>query len=239
MPVPVRIRTPFASARPALRLPLPLEPPMRIDPQEILERIAEGEGRQLEFKRGLPRDAKTARTLCAFANTRGGLLLVGVGDRGELLGAPRPRETVQRLRAIAAEHVDPPVALEAGSVVVGGVPLVWASVPLSARRPHACRDEQGGLSVVVRAGSSNRRATGATLRALAVPRSGSLDPLQRRVLEWVARQHARDPHGVTAAAFARENNVGRQRARRAFTQLELAGRLVAHGTGVRRVFAPA
>lgn len=52
--------------------------------ERLREVIAAGEGRQVEFKRGLPRDEKTARTLVAFANTRGGLLIVGVGDRGEL-----------------------------------------------------------------------------------------------------------------------------------------------------------
>ena len=64
---------------------------MRIDPAELVLSIAEGEGKSLEFKRGLPRDVRVARTLCAFANTRGGLLLIGVGDRGEIVGAPRPR----------------------------------------------------------------------------------------------------------------------------------------------------
>jgi hypothetical protein len=214
---------------------------MRLEPDEVRRRIAGGEGKELEFKRGLPRDAKTARTLCAFANTRGGLLLVGVGDRGELLGAPRPREVLQRLRAIALEHVEPPVPLEAGSLALDGVRLVWASVPLSPRRPHACTDEEGRAAVVVRAGSSNRVATGATLRGIQVQRAGGLDALQRQVLEWVARRQRQAPGAsdATVAAFAREHNVGRQRARRAFTQLELAGRLVGHGAGARRVFAPA
>ncbi|NOT31836.1 MAG: ATP-binding protein, partial [Planctomycetes bacterium] len=76
---------------------------MRLDADELARLIAGGEGKQLEFKRGLPGDPKVARTLCAFANTRGGLLLIGVGDRGELVGAPRPRESMSRLRAVAAE----------------------------------------------------------------------------------------------------------------------------------------
>ncbi len=216
----------------------------RVDlaPDDIQKLVAEREGRKLEFKSGLPRDAKTARTLAAFANTRGGLLLVGVGDRGEILGAPRPRATLERLRAIAAREIEPALAIEAGSVAVAGRTVVWCSVPLSPARPHAVLRADGEREVVVRVGSSNRAASGATLAVIRAQRAnaGGLDALQRSVLEWVERRGraARDPGGnATIAAFAKARNVGVQRARRAFTQLELAGRLVGHGTGSRRVYS--
>src|SRR5262245_16438696 len=102
---------------------------------EILALIAEGEGKQLEFKSGLPRDERAARTLAAFANTRGGTLLVGIGDRGEVLGAPHPRETARKLRAIASANVEPPVSIDVALVDVDGRPIVCCWVPLSASRP--------------------------------------------------------------------------------------------------------
>jgi predicted HTH transcriptional regulator len=211
---------------------------------ELRELVAQGEGKSLEFKRGLPRDEKVARSLCAFANTRGGLLLIGVTDQGGLHGAPRPRETLQRLRAIAAERVDPPLAVEAGIVAVGGVRLVWCSVPLSPQRPHAALDASGERALLVRAGSSNRRASGATLAALqrGPSRKPSLDPLERRVVEWVAeRSLAPHPPGgdATVAGFAKTFNIGLQRARRTFTRLEAAGRLVGHGGRKNRVYSVA
>ena len=211
---------------------------MELAPEELARRIAEGEGKTLEFKRGLPGSPKVARTLAAFANTRGGLLLIGVGDRGELVGAPRPRESLATLRRIAAEWVEPALALQAGVVELEGVRLVWASVPLSPARPHAALDAQGERELVVRVGSSNRRASEATLRALRaqVSGSGSLDELERSILHWLAAR-PRGEHGVTVDEFARERNIGRQRARRAFTHLELAGRVVAHGSGAQRRYA--
>lgn len=207
---------------------------------DILRSIAAGEGKSLEFKRGLPRDAKIARTLCAFANTRGGLLLIGVGDRGELVGAPRPRETMQQLRAVARERLEPELDVQVGAVLVERLRVVWCSVPISPRRPHAVIGDAGEREIVARVGSSNRRASGATLAAIRSQRAAgqSLDELERRVLRWVAR-HDTDRSGATVKAFAREYNVGLQRARRAFTRLELAGRLVGHGAGPRRVYAPA
>lgn len=217
---------------------------MDLSSDDVAALAAQGEGRELEWKSGLPRDEKTARSLAAFANTRGGVLLVGVGDRGEILGAPRPRETVARLRAIARDCVEPPLAVLAGVVSVAAKPVVWCSVPLSASRPHAVLHADGSREVVARVGSSNRAATGATLAAMQTARASKsgLDPLQRAVLTWVAERVRPGSHadaGATPDAFAQARNVGRQRARRAFTQLEVAGLLVAHGVGARRTYAPA
>ena len=82
---------------------------MALNADELRAAIRSGEGREVEFKRGLPSDYKVARSLCAFANTRGGLLFIGVGDRGELEGAPHPAQTLQKLREIARLRVAPPL----------------------------------------------------------------------------------------------------------------------------------
>src|SRR3546814_2454449 len=42
--------------------------------------ILQGEGEQLDFKNRISNCAKIAKTLVAFANTKGGKLLVGVAD---------------------------------------------------------------------------------------------------------------------------------------------------------------
>lgn len=208
---------------------------MQLSPVDLAGEVSNGEGKRLEFKRGLPSDAKLARTLCAFANTRGGLLLIGIGDRGEFVGAPRPRETMARLLAVARAAVEPALAVQVGATLVEGRRIVWCSVPVSPARPHAARREDGTLEVVARVGASNRVATGATLRAIQVPRAtDGLGALERQILAWLARRGARD--GETVEEFARAHNVGRQRARRAFVALELAGRLTAHGSGARRSY---
>lgn len=215
---------------------------MDLDAARLRELVAAGEGRALEFKRGLPGDAKVARSLSAFANTKGGLLLIGVTDRRGFHGAPRPRETMAHLREVAARQVDPALAVEVGITSVDGVPIVWCSVPLSPERPHAAIGEDGVRTLMVRVGSSNRRATDATLAALlhGPARGTTPDALERRVLEWVrsrAGAAGRPDGDATVDGFAHEANIGRQRARRAFVRLESAGRLVGHGAGARRVYS--
>ena len=46
--------------------------------------IARGEGLTSEFKRSMPSDL--GRELCAFANASGGVILLGVTDKGEIVG---------------------------------------------------------------------------------------------------------------------------------------------------------
>ena len=214
---------------------------MGFDAATVRELCERGEGRDVECKRGLPRDEKIARTLGAFANTRGGVLLVGVDDRGRVLGAGKAREVVEELRRVAAELLEPALAIEVGIARLEEGPVVCCSVPLSRARPHAVRRADLSSEIVVRVGSSNRRAEGATLRALRAP-SGtkrSVDPLGRRVLAWVTQRTKRNgqPGGdATVQGFARAQNIGMQRARRAFLELERAGFLVGHGLGPRRVF---
>lgn len=215
---------------------------MRLTPGELAAQIAHGEGKQLEFKRGLPRDEKTARTLAAFANTRGGLLLIGVGDRGEVIGAPKPHQTLERLRGIAENTVSPPVAIDVGVVELEARTIVCCSVALSPKRPHAVLRAGAEPEIVVRAGSSNRAADGATLKALKRQRGSKkgLDELSKRALAWVERESRNGSaaqSSATVAAFCEAFNIGKQRARRAFINLEREGLLVGHGFGARRVFS--
>jgi hypothetical protein len=208
---------------------------MDFDGDAVLEIAARGEGREVEFKRGLPAPAKTARSLVAFANTRGGVLLIGLDDRGRVYGVPEPRAVAAALRACAAERADPPIRVHVQAVRIGERHVVACSVPLSPARPHALVQDGGKRELVVRVGSSNRVASGATLAALQRPhRRPPANALERRVLAWMLQRPKGQPG--SAARFAKENNVGLQRARRAFVELERAGRLVAHGLGARREY---
>jgi len=48
--------------------------------------IFEGEGLTLDFKKTITSCEKIARTMVAFANNKGGRLLIGVADDGTITG---------------------------------------------------------------------------------------------------------------------------------------------------------
>ncbi len=60
--------------------------------RELRKLVAQGEGVSLEFKRKAAYPDKVVREMIAFANARGGILLVGVGDDGEIVGLKHPED---------------------------------------------------------------------------------------------------------------------------------------------------
>jgi len=208
---------------------------------DIVRSLKKGEGTRREFKRILPRDGKAARSMCALANTRGGLLLIGVTDRRKVHGVHRPNEIMAALEAVAAREIEPPLGVELQAIEVGGPRVVACSVPLSKDRPHALLLPGGGSEIVIRVGASNRVASGPTLEALRNQRSTrrNLTPLDERILDWVARDSNRSTHPggtATIARFAKRHNVGENRARKAFVKLEGLGLLFGHGSGRTRIY---
>jgi len=218
----------------------------RIGAEDVRHLVAEGEGSRVEFKRGLPRPSKVARTLAAFANTRGGALLIGVDDDGSFPGAPHPRATAETLADIARAAVDPPLEPRVSIVSVDGARIVVAEVGLSPDRPHHVVRENGTREAPIRVGSSTRAARGPSLAALTGGdrRTGlsGLSELEREVLHWIGSRTdpgRRATGRCTPAEFARSRNIGVARARRAFVHLERAGYLVAYGQGAGRSYARA
>jgi len=57
-----------------------------MDWSEVLRRIESGEDNRTEFKRGSGDFRSLGKTLCAFANGEGGLLVLGVDDAGIIVG---------------------------------------------------------------------------------------------------------------------------------------------------------
>jgi hypothetical protein len=202
-----------------------------LDPEDLAKILADGEGRQAEFKEGLAPDGRVARTICAFANTRGGILLVGVSDQGLVRGVARAATVADEIAALGRNAVVPAVEVLVDVLRVRGRPVVVCSVPLSPRRPHVVKRSPGSFApeVLVRAGASNRAATGRALDDVA-PKAVKPSPLDALVL------HAARGAGTTIAAFAEAHAVGKQRARRSFELLERAGLLIAHGLFERRVY---
>jgi ATP-dependent DNA helicase RecG len=82
---------------------------------DVLRSIEAGEGRRTEFKRGLGDLAPIGRAICAFANTEGGVIILGVDDAGTIVGVTEDPEDVQeRITSFLQSGCNAPVAARAG-----------------------------------------------------------------------------------------------------------------------------
>lgn len=87
--------------------------------QELNKLVSRGEGATLEFKRKAAHPEKIVCEMAAFANTQGGILLIGVSDEGNLSGLKFPDEEAFAIRAAMRKYCRP------------GLPYKEQLIPLS------------------------------------------------------------------------------------------------------------
>jgi len=108
---------------------------MCVDANEVMALAAEGETLTVEFKEGRRaklNDATITDAVVCLANARGGLLLLGVTDGGEVQGLePRHGAITEphRIDAMILANTSPPLGTTTELVQVGDVEVAVVSVP--------------------------------------------------------------------------------------------------------------
>lgn len=97
---------------------------------DVLNRIAAGEDEHTEFKRGLGDLSDVGKSICAFANTRGGVLVLGVDDSGTIVGVREDTERVQeRLTSFLQSGLSSAVSARIGRHEDPSGWVHWIDVP--------------------------------------------------------------------------------------------------------------
>ena len=71
--------------------------------------ILEGESETLEFKLSTGEWKEIIKTISAFANTRGGKIIIGVSESGGFLGIEIGKDTIEQLTNKISQNTDPKV----------------------------------------------------------------------------------------------------------------------------------
>lgn len=96
----------------------------------VNKRIEEGEGSRTEFKRGAGDLSAAGRVICAFANTAGGLLVLGVADSREVVGVRESPDTLhERLASFLQTGCSAPVHAQIGRCELREGWVFWIEVP--------------------------------------------------------------------------------------------------------------
>lgn len=215
---------------------------MKISEAEVLRLIIKGENSHMELRETVPGDDPLARTLCAYANTSGGWLIIGVDEDRKVAGCEDPADVLTRLRLVAEEDIKPPLTYEVHEIETKTGIVITIHVNRSNERPHSIPCAKRKREILVRIGLGNEIADGGTLNALRSHRivTHTKDPLELKILEWMAHREkeAKEPLGsVTPENFGQAANVSERRASKALVSLECAGLVIGAGDRYHRFYA--
>lgn len=107
----------------------------------IKKLILQGEGTTLDFKKTITNNEKIAKSLVAFANNRGGQLLIGVADDGSIKGVKSEEEEKYMIIKSAHQFCKPAIEPEFEEVYVDHKLVLVAKIPKSNTKPHYALDE--------------------------------------------------------------------------------------------------
>ena len=105
--------------------------------------ILEGENVSIDFKKTISNAEKIAKTLVAFANNKGGKLLIGVSDDGTIKGVKAEEEEKYMINKAAHEFCKPAIEPSFEEYIVEDKLILVADIPKSDTKPHYALDEQG------------------------------------------------------------------------------------------------
>jgi ATP-dependent DNA helicase RecG len=103
---------------------------------EVKKLIKKGESQTLEFKSSLSDVDKILHDLCGFANTDGGILLVGVKDSGRILGADIGKNTLESFTNKISQGFDPKLYPKIEKERLDNKDLLLVEVKDSTNKPY-------------------------------------------------------------------------------------------------------
>ncbi|MCP4148118.1 MAG: hypothetical protein GY757_10255 [bacterium] len=103
---------------------------------DILSHIKNGESETLEFKKSTATLREAIETICSFANHRGGRLIFGVKDNGNIIGQQVADDTLKNIANSIKLNTDPKLYPRIDRIQLNGKDCILLSVEESPLRPH-------------------------------------------------------------------------------------------------------
>lgn len=127
-----------------------------MDTLELLELIEKGEDSQTQFKERFDGIDSLAAEICAFSNSNGGNILVGVSDEGEIIGLSIEdiRKLNQWVSNACSQKIDPQVSVTTQNTKYKDKIVVHINVPIGTNKFYMAN----GKDIWVKVGSDKRRA---------------------------------------------------------------------------------
>lgn len=211
-----------------------------------LKRLIEGgESTTVEFKRKLNESHKIAKELCAFANTKGGVLIVGIDDDGTICGVMSEKTEEEIIMQACDFDLSPPINPQIYNFNIMGYEVVVAVIEESSNKPinliSLNENNQKIKRAYIRVGEKSVMASSEMARALKYLNKGVKDDEEgvRIVIghnEKALFEYLEKHEKATVSDFAKLVNISNRRAERLMIRMLRAGVLQIHQDNSRDYF---
>lgn len=192
--------------------------------------ILEGENVSLDFKKTISNCEKIAKTLVAFANNKGGRLLIGVADDGTIKGVKAEEEEKYMINKAAHQFCKPAIEPIFEEYIIDDKLVLVAEIPRSDTKPHYALDEQGKWWVYFRIQDKSVLASKILIEVLKKDSDQegtfiSYSEQEKLLLEYLG-EHGR----ITLKEFSKLTRSAYKKAQKIIVNLILSGIILPHIT---------
>lgn len=201
----------------------------------LFQLIAKGESDTLDFKKTISSASKIAKTMSAFANHKGGRLLVGVNDNGTISGV-RSEDEKYMLDLAAQFYCKPEIALELIEWEMGDKSVIECIIPEGKDKPYYAKDEEGKWWVHIRVKDKSLLASKVVVDVLKRSTKQTDTFIKYTKHEEGLMQYLSQNERITLKQLCKLLNISRWRAQRMLINLVSAGVIRNHTTEKEEFF---
>ena len=201
----------------------------------IIQKINKGEGEDLDFKQTISSASKIAKTICSFANHKGGTFLVGVSDNKSFLGVKSEDEKYM-LDLAAQFYIKPPLALRIFEWEFGNKTILEAVVPDGIDKPYYAKGDDGKWWAYIRVQDKSLLASKIVLDVIKRNNGKQPNIVQYTRHEENLLKYLRGNERITTKEVCKLLNISRWRAQKILVSLVSAGILRNHTTEKHEFF---
>jgi len=191
--------------------------------------ITQGEGSMLDFKKEISSSQRIAKSIVAFANHKGGTLLVGVRDDGTLAGVKAEEEKFM-LEQAATFFCKPEIHLEIHEWAIRGKLILEVIIPEGSDKPYYAKDEYDKWWVHIRVGDQSLLASKVVVDVLKKSNGSQPNLVEFSSKEKALLDYLRDHNKITIKQYCKLINISRWRAIKIIVNLVSMGVIRSHTT---------
>lgn len=197
--------------------------------RRIRELLQRGEDDSLDYKQQITDAGKIAKTMSAFANHKGGTLLVGVKDNRKISGI-RSEDEKYMLDLAARFYCKPEVELTMYEHDIGDKRIIECFVKPGDDKPYYAKGEDGKWWAYVRVKDQTLLASKIVLDVLRRQSSGHPTVIEYSSKEQALLEYLRENDRITMQKFRKLVNISTRRASKILVNLISAGVIRSHTT---------